>query len=55
MSALLAWLIFPAISAAGDLQPFDGKLFDALQAQNKPVVFVVHASWRPARKGQKSI
>ena len=54
-SALLSWLIVPAFAAAGELQPFDGKLFDQLQAQGKPVVVVVHATWCPTCKAQKPI
>lgn len=55
ITTLLSWIVVPALAAAGDLQPFDGKLFDALQAQNKPVVVVVHASWCPTCKAQKPI
>jgi len=54
-AALLSWLIVPALASAGELQPFDGKLFDQLQAQGKPVVVVVHATWCPTCKAQKPI
>ena len=55
VAALLSWLVLPALASAGDLQPFDAKLFDQLQATNKPVVVVVHATWCPTCKAQKPI
>lgn len=53
--ALLSWLVVPALAAAGDLQPFDTKLFNQLQATNMPVVVVVHATWCSTCKAQKPI
>ncbi len=55
LSALIAWLAFPSLSLAGDLRPFDAQQFDQLQAANKAVVVVVHASWCPTCKAQKPI
>jgi len=55
IAAMLSWLVIPAFAAAGDLQPFNGKLFDQLQTAGKPVVVVVHATWCPTCKAQLPI
>jgi len=44
-TAFLACLLVPALSMASEMQPFDAAKFASLQAENKPVAVVVHASW----------
>jgi thiol-disulfide isomerase/thioredoxin len=55
LTALISWVVVPALALAGDLQPFNGKLFDQLQTEGKPVVVVVHATWCPTCKAQLPI
>jgi thioredoxin 1 len=51
--AAAAAVAFAVPASAGEIRPFDAKLFGTVQAQNSSVIVFVHASWCPICKAQE--